>query len=710
MILFLEDWDRHPTAIVDTTSSNTSWLRMAWMYRDVFKLKNWQWPLALHNPLLQGVDPHSPTLTEDQKTMIIEECADNPWYFFREVALVPAKIGFNHRKIKADRSNLATWWCFFNHLDTGNVQLRQTGKTIKIEYLLICLLCCMSVNTTFRYGTKDNGLKKKVIEQLKKEMSLLPPYIYSPVKGEDKDNYEVITNAIRNNTLNFSIGQPQEFKARGEGRGYTTATQVFDEVAETKNSHYSIPASLSAGRNVRQEAKEKGEHYGNVFACTAGSLDTPEGEYYYNLVSDGIFWSEYLLDAKDITELYEWVRAGCRDPDAPIINCTFSHRQLGISDEQLKADIAASRDKDPDQISRDYYSRWTRGGRTNPLTKEQLNTINNSEMEPLWIETTKEKYRIHWYVPKEALDEVMRDGHMIISLDSSNAVGKDFCAITYSDIRTLEVLGRFDISRTSLLVYGQFLANELIRFPRSLFIPENKSSGQPLLDIVIAGLCAAGEDPMRRIFNQIYQNPNEYKKQYAEISRTNLSRRMYAEYYDDIKELFGFMTNGDNRKELFDMVLHETIRMAGSLVRDRVLSGQLKVLETRKGRVNHPEGGHDDAAFSWLLGSWFAQYGKNFQYYGINPRLPLSMAAYSEDGYIDETERRKQIYRKELIEIFEEVEKEYYSTEGIMAIRLEQKLKAINDELVRVGGQPRNLEQLMESHREKKRLRFDENV
>lgn len=709
MILFFEDWAKYPTAIPDTTTKNTSWLRLAYMYRTIFNLKNWQWLLALHNPALRGVDPYDPFLTEELKIAIIDECAVNPWYFLREVARVPAKVGFDHPRLRVDRGTTATWWLFFNHIDTGNVQLRQSGKTIKIEYLLNYLLTCGCANTTFRYGTKDNGLKKKVIETLKKELALLPKYIYSPIKGEDKDNMEVVTNAVRGNTINFSIGQAQEFKAQGEGRGYTTATQIFDEVAETTNSHIAIPASLAAGRAVRDEARAKGEYYGNVFACTAGSLDTLEGEFYYNLVGDGVWWSERFFDCENTEDLFATIAAGCRTPEAPIVNITMSHRQLGITDEQLERQIAESRGQmNPDQILRDYYSRWTRGGRTNPLTKEQLTIIHNSERDPVRVEITPDRYTLNWYCTQQEWLAFEKDTTIVAGLDVSNASGKDFCSLTFTDIRTLEVVMRCDIQQTNLLSYGLFLGGLMTTYQNVFLIPENKSQAQTLIDIVIVCLIEKGMDPFKRIYNTIFQEPIKHKRHYEEITRTSLSRRLYKEYYDEYKGYFGFITDKDNRRELYERTLQESIKMAGSSLKDRQLCGQIKVLEVKNNRVNHPAGGHDDAVISWLLTCWFAMYGQNFQQYNINPRLPLSLAVSTEDGFIDEQEREKQLYRQELNEEFKQLEEEYAKVEGIYALRIEQQMRQLNNEIARLGGVARNLDQLLADLTEKRRAQYRE--
>ena len=92
MILFLEDWQKYPTAIIDYETKNKSFVRQAAVYR-LMGVQNHAFLLALINPRLQGVDPHDPNLTLEQQMEVAIECRINPWYFFREVARAPGMAG-----------------------------------------------------------------------------------------------------------------------------------------------------------------------------------------------------------------------------------------------------------------------------------------------------------------------------------------------------------------------------------------------------------------------------------------------------------------------------------------------------------------------------------------------------------------------------------------------------------------------------------------
>ena len=132
MILFLEDWNKHPTAIPDVTTTNTSWLRYVDLLRTM-GIRNHAFPLALHNPKLQGIDPFSLDLTVEQMVQIQLEAKFNPWYFYREILRVPPSASPEALPMLANRGNISLWWLAYNHIDAGLTQPRQTGKSLSSD-------------------------------------------------------------------------------------------------------------------------------------------------------------------------------------------------------------------------------------------------------------------------------------------------------------------------------------------------------------------------------------------------------------------------------------------------------------------------------------------------------------------------------------------------------------------------------------------------
>ena len=166
MILFKKDWARFPTAIPDLKTKNQSALKLAGIYK-LMGIENHLFFLALVNPNLQGVNPYSEDLSLELKAAIILECKINPWYFFREVAMVPVEGSHTGKAFELNRANISLLWSFFNHVRFFLIQPRQTGKSVSSDVLSSYLLTLGTLNTKINLLTKSNELRVKNIIRLK---------------------------------------------------------------------------------------------------------------------------------------------------------------------------------------------------------------------------------------------------------------------------------------------------------------------------------------------------------------------------------------------------------------------------------------------------------------------------------------------------------------------------------------------------------------
>ena len=246
MILFLNDWEKpeNRSAIIDTDTPNQSFVRLAGLYKHM-GIKNHSFCLALHNPLLRGVDPHSKNLTNEEIMMIVAECKINPWYFFREVAKIPAVAGPENMPLLGNRGNIALFWLFFNHITQMLIQPRQTGKSVSTDTLMVLLLNLATLNTDFNLLTKDDSLRVKNVKRVKDLMEGLPFYLRLKTR-RDTNNTEKITLERLGNTYNTSVAQASIKAALNLGRGMTNAINQIDEIAFVKNIDVTLPALLAA--------------------------------------------------------------------------------------------------------------------------------------------------------------------------------------------------------------------------------------------------------------------------------------------------------------------------------------------------------------------------------------------------------------------------------------------------------------------------------
>ena len=72
---------------LDFDTRNTSFLKMAALLYNA-GIKNAFFFLELQDQGLRNVDPYDPDLSDEMKVRVFRECANNRWYFFREVMRV----------------------------------------------------------------------------------------------------------------------------------------------------------------------------------------------------------------------------------------------------------------------------------------------------------------------------------------------------------------------------------------------------------------------------------------------------------------------------------------------------------------------------------------------------------------------------------------------------------------------------------------------
>lgn len=704
MILFSEDWAKYPNAIVDTSTTNESFIHMARLYKHM-GVANHAWPLALVHPQLQGVDPHSPDLTIEQKILIRLECDANPWYVFREMIRLPPNAGIEPIRYKANRGNLALMFCFYNHVDAANIQPRQTGKSGSTDCLSVDVMDIRASNTMMYLITKDAQLRQANIERLKGIRSYLPDYMLTLTR-DDADNQNELTNKSRGNRYRTGVGRSAESSANNLGRGMTAAVFHNDEGPFTPWIGVTLEAALASGTAAREQAKKANQPYGNIFTTTSGKKDSRDGRYMYEMIHAGATWDERFLDARNQAEFEDMVRKAGRSKKA-LANITMSHRQLGLTDQWLE-DAMANALRNPeatkDGVERDFMNVWTSGSQSSPLSPKLNGIIHDSECDPYDVEITSEKYSIYWYIPKESIAEIMDNGWFIMGADTSEAIGRDVTAMVVLDIRDLSVVARFSVNETNILTFSEALAKFMIRYRRIILIPEKKSTGQSVVDILTVKLHAAGQDPFKRIFNRIVDEHNEKQELYRMIQNPVYSRPLT--FYDTVKSMFGFNTSNTTRQLLYGSVLQEAAKTAGHLVRDATLSREIRELVVKNDRIDHRESGNDDHVTAWLLAHWFVRFARNLQFYGIDPAYVMRDAIVL-DAELDSNEAARLEKQKSLLaEIDALIERVETTKHPILKIRYENRLQQLTS-LVDPELMPteRNIDQLMSSAKSEQSLR-----
>lgn len=707
MILFKNDWGRYPLADVHRSTKNDSFIRLALIYR-AFGVENYAFLLAIHNPELVGVDPFSPHLTPQQCGAIAIECRVNPWYYFREIAMVPGLAGAQASPLLANRGNIALFWLFFNHVFTTLIQIRQTGKSLSTDMLMNYLMNIACRDTKINLLTKDDDLRRKNIQRLKEIYAEMPVYLQQKTR-EDTNNLEEITVRALGNFYNAHVPQSSEKRAINMGRGLTSPIFHIDEGPFQTRISDAMPAALAATGAAADAAKKSGGHYGTILTTTAGKRDDKDGKFIYNIVEGSAIWSEAFFDCFDHTQLTETIRKAARGKVVRV-NITLNHQQLGKTDEWLLEKLEEAV-QSGDGANRDYFNMWTSGSQSSPLPIEITERITASCKDVSSTEIDGvQRYTTRWYKPINDIKALLDSRAFIMSLDTSEGAGKDDIALLITDPETFETVAAAHVNETNMIIFAKWVCAMMVRFPKLVTIIERRSTGGMLMDYLMVYLPQYGLDPFRRMYNTIVQNAKLNPNAYDEV-RQPMNRRD-EQLYVKFKQSFGFATSGGgatSRENLFSITLQLAAKRACDRIYDKKLIDQICALEMRNGRVDHPTGGHDDLVVAFLLAHWLMTQGNNLAHYGLDvTRIGINAR---EDAFaVDSIELQlRQEQTGVRLKIEELGERLGACKDEFLIMRLSQEMRVLSQQVVVDENEVYNIESVIQEAMEKRKEKYRDN-
>lgn len=626
-IRFRDEWMDYPSAVIHYETRNESFLRLAEILHTM-GISNCAFHLALIDESLKDLDPHDvESLTEAQKHAILIESTRNFWYFVREVARVDEPGNTTGGQFKANRSNIAFFWLYFCHITTIYTVIRQSGKSTSLLVLLEWLLNGGTVGSHIGMLTKDGALKSKTMAQLKGYFEYLPDYMVTATK-RDVFNSEICNIDSIKNTVVGLVSNSSPKLAEKVGRGFTISTLLIDEIAFIENIEIALSAISMSGNAARTFHKESGKPYGTLMATTAGDIDGRDGKFVYMLICNSAPFTEIMYDCIDEEDLIDLVftNSTAKDPKLRklMVSLSFSHRQMGLTDEWMKEKLRDVQSTD-ENIERDMFNKWLSGSGASPIPEAARKIMQENEADEPRIEIfAPYNYIIRWFVDESSIEESFRNGHhLAVGIDTSDTIGKDDTTMYARDHATGEIVMSARFNETNLITLAEFFVGFLVRYPKSTFIIERRSSAPAIIDYLIKRLLVLDINPYDRLYNTLYQNKEKYAKEIHEIKTT----RYYDSFiFDKYSAHIGFKTSGNgvtSRDQLFSTTLLMMMKYTAHLLRCPLLIDQLLGLVIRNERVDHAPGNHDDAVVAALLSFWILISGKNLDLYGFSISLLL---------------------------------------------------------------------------------------
>lgn len=626
MVMFAEDWDKYPHYTVETKCPNPYFLRFCSTLK-AMGVKNHHWPLQLHDRDLIGVNPRASDLPADIRDKVVAECHGNFWYALRNVLVAPGSSPETPIWFEANRANMFLYWTFLNGISPYIILIRQGGKSYAMDvskiwtYEMRLSKCNGSIITT------SEQLRSANMERIRKIGNEIPAWMRGRTI-KDAANSEIYKVPMLENFIRAWIASSSEEGADRICRGQTDTTQNWDEIAYSSNFQISLSVASAAMARARWDAQLRGDPTGSMFGTTAGRRDTRDGAFAYKMMIDSASWSETLMDQPNQKALHAIIQSQSRQKDL-IIFGSFLHSQIGRSDQWLQDTMRAVKSFGED-AERDFGNKWNSGTLKSPFDYRVAERISNSEVREPHMTISNKGFALRHYTGAHMFQTHHKNNWGVIGLDTSEAIGRDDIGLVVTDARTGGVTVAGDFNNVSSFDFGEFLAEYMLNNPKTILVPEAKSSGRSIVDVVCEVLLREGINPMERIFNTVFQSPEKHKLIVDDC------RSLYnvRDSFGSLRRFLGFGTTGTgdySRDRLFGGVLTSWASNCASTAHDPKFIKQILGLEVKNGRLDHGNGKHDDLVVAKLLGHWFLMHGTNLAWYGIQPGEVLSQVALQED-------------------------------------------------------------------------------
>lgn len=585
---------------VDFDTQNSSFVKLA-LILEAKGIDNYYFFLKLYNKKLRGVDPYSPKLTIEKQAMIFRECAENRWYFFREVFRVGSEgsdtdIG-GGISFGLHRGNLAYLWASELNISTYMILPRQFGKTWAA--IADCVYTHQfNKNTSIVHFNKSQTDSNANIYRIQQAIGMLPNYLQhsneenldSKDKRKIKNNEKYMRN-ILDSSITAMASASNEAKADSAARGKTAAKIWFDEFGFLFFNKAIYEATSPVFDKASRSAKEAGIPYGISITTTPGDLVTPHGEFAYKFMQNCVEFNEEMYDYK-LKKVYKQVLNAPHK--RPFLFIQYQYWQLGQTDEwflEVYKTIG-----DPLRARREYLLEWINTNRMSPFDSDDVEVI----LDFAKSKTDKaEVLKINKYFDVKVYDVYKGRKPVIISVDVAAGLGRDSSAVVVINPETLKPLAIFRSNLITSVHLKRFLVKLITRhYQNAILTIENNSIGNMLIQEL-------KETPIAR---NLYK---ERKKRQIDMGINKFTKNKSANV-----TVYGHNTNADSRAKMME-ILESMVRYNKSHLGYPELAEELNFLELRSGKITHSSATHDDTIMAYMGGLYVIKFGTGLKGRGI---------------------------------------------------------------------------------------------
>lgn len=507
-----------------------------------------------------------------------------------------------------------------------------THNTVSVQVIDFWLTYIMGRSYKTHLITLKSDNRAQFIEAIKNIRTQMPKYLVNTTY-KDKDSGTYLTYRAfgegKANVLTISVPQQSEAAAGDLGRGLTVGTTNFDEPGYISYIMAIVDGCTPSALTEMENMRKKGLPYGINYITTPNTIKHPSGAYMYKKVMDATEWRETFFDCYSESHLvYKVIKRapmGVKDINtaSPSISMIYNYLKLG-KNKNWVAKIINELGLSLSKAKIDLLLMWVEDGEDrlfDDLTREKL---SENKSDALWSKEYKDSnLYMDFFITKEQLMEACKPEHndyFLIGCDTSSAINKDACTVVVRSMVSGDTIavGRYPLA---FLDDVESIIMDLLTSINNSILVIERNYAHHMVDNLLTTMWSRGMDPFKKMFNRIYYDPVRYAKEFEEVKRVRPGSRT-KEFYLRFKEMFGFVTNAQTRKDLYGLV-KEAVGVTGAGIHYDKLIDELIALKIKHDRIDHDADGHDDLVISWLLTFWFIKR-VNKSIFGIPSGIELT--------------------------------------------------------------------------------------
>lgn len=566
------------------TTKSISALKLYTIYKD-FGIKNKDFILELMDEKLLNVDPFDvKNLNDELKTRIIVECQRNPWYFFREIVRIPTGGGLI--RMKFHRGNAAMLWALLRNLSIFVMLPRQRFKTTTVMILFLWIIYFGAKNTKLKLFAHRDSLLIKNISEIRDIRNALPSYLNFHNKSKDKDNTMEITFSELGNKINKQAPGNSEADADNIGRGESTPIQMYDEYCHIRHIKNQYLSSVLAYSTVAKIAKKNGSPHFKVMSSTAPFLNKPEGSWTYTFLNNCADFDENIFDMKT-EDLNNYLMTSSSNG---FLRIEYMYYDTDVNSNYFE-EQCRELEYDKDAIDREVLNKAKDVTVEHPLGQNLVSGLMDQINKPSFSIVIEGSYIMKFY---KKIEEIDFKYPYIGGMDSGGNLQGDFTTLTIVDPRNGEVIATMRTNSKSSMLFARCIYGIMTNlFYSMILIPERNNMGISIIDRIL-------EFNNGALINRVYH------------SLPNTSRKNKKFSFGDNERKPGFATTAYLRNIFYGELLRVAVERFGHVLHDSHIISEITTLRrNRNGRIDHPQGFHDDAILSYLFCLWFLIFCEN---------------------------------------------------------------------------------------------------